>query len=125
MLKKSRAFTLVELLVVIGIIALLVAILLPALNKARESANRVACSSNARQIYTALVMYATNEHGWLPPATGGLVRPNRIDFTELSGMSQRPPLGTLWFYKYIGGPATKTTGANPTYYPQVPVYYCP
>ena len=61
-------FTLVELLVVIGIIALLIAILMPALSKAREQANAVKCLSNQRSLGGALVLF-TNEHkGYLPKA---------------------------------------------------------
>jgi prepilin-type N-terminal cleavage/methylation domain-containing protein len=60
------AFTLVELLVVIGIVAVLIAILLPVLGKARAQANRTVCLSNLRQLGTGIVMYCNDNDGWFP-----------------------------------------------------------
>jgi prepilin-type N-terminal cleavage/methylation domain-containing protein len=64
--RRRAAFTLVELLVVIGIIALLIAILLPALSKAKDSANRTACLSNLRQLSMGTIMYANANRGCFP-----------------------------------------------------------
>jgi prepilin-type N-terminal cleavage/methylation domain-containing protein len=68
---RSSAFTLVELLVVIGIVAVLVAILLPTLTKARESANRVKCAANLRNTGTAAFAFAVEHKGRFPATFTG------------------------------------------------------
>jgi prepilin-type N-terminal cleavage/methylation domain-containing protein/prepilin-type processing-associated H-X9-DG protein len=68
MRRKDGAFTLVELLAVIGIIAVLIALLLPAVSRSREQANQVACLSNLRQLGLAIVLYCQDNDGWFPRA---------------------------------------------------------
>jgi prepilin-type N-terminal cleavage/methylation domain-containing protein/prepilin-type processing-associated H-X9-DG protein len=74
--RPRHAFTLVELLVVIGIIALLIGILLPALNKARESGRQVKCLSNMRQLSLAIVAFAGDNKGWMPGTGSQLTKLN-------------------------------------------------
>lgn len=101
--RKRPAFTLVELLVVIGIIALLISMLLPALNKAREQANRAKCLSNERQLYMALLMYSEAFNGSVPIGNwDGYLQQNYMIWYK----GDKTPIvfGLLWPTKFIKDP---------------------
>jgi len=75
----ARGFTLIELLVVISIIALLVSILLPALNQARESSKRIVCLHNVKQQGFGILLYAEDNHGMVPTRADSAYRLQKGD----------------------------------------------
>ena len=100
---RQRAFTLVELLVVIGIIAILIAILMPALSRVRDQANGVKCSANMRQMMTAALLFAQDHKGQLFGNWSDAANPDEDKRDFLAGgtgdWNQAPQAGTL--FKYI------------------------
>lgn len=115
---KKKAFTLIELLVVISIIAVLMAIMMPALNKAKEQASKTVCASRLRSVSVGPLLFANDYDGWLPMTDGttfgnlnasdgcpecvnwGKVHPQRnlwyIDIAPYLGLSQDEYVTQTW-----------------------------
>ena len=114
----SGGFTLVELLVVIGIIAVLIGILLPALNKARRSAKTTQCTSNMRQVAGAMLMYINDNKGKFP--ADYISKGDPAAYTD----------GWFWaaelvHQRYIYAPNIYKNGSTTKTFDQASVFMCP
>ncbi|HBG27284.1 MAG: hypothetical protein A2Y10_02380 [Planctomycetes bacterium GWF2_41_51] len=103
--KIMQGFTLVELLVVISVIAVLLSILIPTLNKVRDSARSVVCSSNQKQLGLAINLYTEGHDGRLPTAVEYFKRPQYAWYALI--------------YRYVGGDFSKTKTSK------ADIYVCP
>ena len=92
--RRSRGFTLVELLVVIAIIAVLIAILLPVLSKAKQASQRTVCMSNVRQLTIAFRMYVEDNKGYMP-----------MGWPDSPSSGSPAAIGTHWFVPWFLAPA--------------------
>lgn len=106
----SRHFTLIELLVVVAIIAILAAILLPALTLAREKSRRITCLNQQKQIYLAAAMYVEDYDNWVPPGSRQSNGDMRLSFNAgAKPWAQNWEWYGRWLNQQVFGPGTSTS----------------
>jgi prepilin-type N-terminal cleavage/methylation domain-containing protein/prepilin-type processing-associated H-X9-DG protein len=105
--RNIKGFTLIELLVVIAIIALLLAILMPSLNAAKERAKRILCGSNLKQISIGLRVFANDNNNRIPEpllkgaTTSGGARAYMVFYVNLSATSESDKIDEVWQLGYL------------------------
>jgi prepilin-type N-terminal cleavage/methylation domain-containing protein/prepilin-type processing-associated H-X9-DG protein len=126
-MRTRRGFTLIELLVVVAIIAVLIGLLLPAVQKVREAANRMQCQNNLKQWGLAMHNYHDTTATFPPGAQNSAGFPRRVwvvviwPYVEQSNMYAQFSLNTPFWQP----PNTYTNTTNGIYAQRPPLYYCP
>jgi prepilin-type processing-associated H-X9-DG protein/prepilin-type N-terminal cleavage/methylation domain-containing protein len=131
---RNYAFSLIEVLVVIGIITVLIGILLPVLGRARQQARMTVCSSNLREVGIALILYGNQNRGWIYPVQVDETTGQRYGFGTNVPPHERWPMKTFRLSTAILPPAYNPASYNPAVYDPItydatpytpPVLLCP